>query len=443
VRDKGSGKCYLSGGKIWYAADDPKGPWTSIPKPPAEVAKLVPKDTSATPAPAKPPRIVVATEPSELIASDGPPSWKPVGKGALTYIANTESHVVREVATGNVFVLISGRWYASPGELSGPWSVVRPDSLPAEFRYIPADSPLGPVRVSIAGTIEAQEAMLDAEVPQTAAIERDKASVEVKYDGEPQFQKIEGTAVEYAVNTQSQVLRIGGKYYACDQAVWFTSASAIGPWAVADSIPAAQIVQIPPSEPVYNVTHVTVYESTPEVVYVGYTPGYLYSYPWYGVPVYGTGWYYRPYVSPHAYYPRPVTYGMHVSYNPYTGWGGPGSSLGGARPSQLPANNLYKSPANRNRVAPASMQRSASLQKADRVAKGANNVYADKSGNVHRQTSQGWQSRSQGSWKSSSQNMSRDSQARKRGSDNYYGTGYSSTYPFAGGARRSYGGRRR
>ena len=63
------------------------------------------------------------------------------------------------------------------------------------------------------------------------------------------------------------------------------------------------------------------YESTPQVVYVGYTPGYVYSYPWYGVPVYGTGWYYPPYVTPYAYYPRPVTYGMHVSYNPYTGWG--------------------------------------------------------------------------------------------------------------------------
>jgi hypothetical protein len=40
-----------------------------------------------------------------------------------------------------------------------------------------------------------------------------------------------------------------------------------------------------------------------------------------GTGVYGTGWYYPPYVSPYAYYPRPVTYGMSVSYNPYTGWG--------------------------------------------------------------------------------------------------------------------------
>jgi hypothetical protein len=323
-----------------------------------------------------------------------------------------------------VYVLVSGRWYVSPKELSGPWAVVRPDSLPAEFRYIPANSPLGPLRVSIAGTIEAQEAMLDAEVPQTAAIEKSKAKLEVKYDGEPQFKKIDGTGVEYAVNTPSQVLRVSGKYYACDNAVWFTSANATGPWAVADSIPSKEIGKIPPSEPVYNVTYVTVYESTPEVVYVGYTPGYVYAYSWYGVPIHGTGWYYPPYVSPHVHYARPVTFGTHAGYNP--------------------SRNLYGDAANRSRVAPASMQRTASLTKADRVAKGPNNLYATKSGTVHRQTSQGWQSRSQGSWQSSSQNMNRDAQARKRGSTtNYYGTGYSPVYPFSGGSRYRYGGRRR
>ena len=65
VKDKKSGVYYLSGGKVWYSAKAPKGPWTSIAKPPAEIAKLIPPDTSSTPAPAKPPKIVVATEPTE------------------------------------------------------------------------------------------------------------------------------------------------------------------------------------------------------------------------------------------------------------------------------------------------------------------------------------------------------------------------------------------
>jgi hypothetical protein len=179
VKDKRSGTCYLSGGKLWYSAENPKGPWTSIGAPPAEVAKLIPPDTSATPAPTKIPKIVVATEPTELIASDGPPSWEPVGKGDLVCIKNTESIVVREVATGNVFVLISGRWYQSTG-FDGPWAVVRPDKLPAAFKDIPPASALGEARVSVSGTPEAEDAMLDAHVPQTAAIDRDKAKLEVR-----------------------------------------------------------------------------------------------------------------------------------------------------------------------------------------------------------------------------------------------------------------------
>ena len=93
-------------------------------------------------------------------------------------------------------------------------------------------------------------------------------------------------------------VQITGCYYAVDNGVWFTSAKATGPWAVADSIPKDEIAKIPPSSPVYNTTYVNVYESTPEVVYTGYTPGYLWSYPYYGVPVYGTHQYTRPSTRP-------------------------------------------------------------------------------------------------------------------------------------------------
>lgn len=318
IHDVKHKRYYLSGGKVWYSATDAKGPWTPTDDVPKDVRKRVPPDTSTAAAPAKPPVLVVATEPTELIATDGPATWQPLGKGDLLYITNTETPVVREVATGSVYVLLSGRWYRA-ATLDGPWSVVRPDQLPATFQDIPASSPLGAVRVSIAGTREAQDALLDAHVPQTAAISRSQAKLEVHYDGDPKFKAVDGTKVEYAVNTSSQVLRIEGTYYACDQAVWFVSSKATGPWAVADSVPSHEIAKIPPSEPVYNVTHVTIYETTPTVVYVGYTPGYMWSYPWYGAPIYGTGWYYPPYWGG-VYYPRPYTYGYHVAYNPYTGW---------------------------------------------------------------------------------------------------------------------------
>lgn len=310
---------YLSGGKLWYRATDPMGPWAPIEAPPSDIAAIVPPDTSAAPAPSPPPAIITATEPTELVVTDGPPDWTPIGTGELIYVSNTETPIVREVTTNQVYVLISGRWFRATG-FDGPWSFVRPDELPESFQQIPPASDLSGTRVSVAGTGEAEDAMLDAQVPQTAAIRRSEASVEVVYDGDPRFEPIDGTSVAYAVNTGAQVLRIDGRYYACDNAVWFESSSPTGPWAVADDIPAEQIQEIPPSAPVYNTTHVHVYDSTPDVVYVGYTPGYLWSFPYYGVPVYGTGWHYRPWWGPRYYYPRPPSYGLHVGYNPWTGW---------------------------------------------------------------------------------------------------------------------------
>ena len=85
-----------------------------------------------------------------------------------------------------------------------------------------------------------------------------------------------------------------------------------------------KIYDIPPSSPLYYVTYVKVYGSTPEVVYVGYTPGY------YGTVVsastttvvYGTGWYYPPYISPTVWYGWPYTYGVGAgfTYTTDSGW---------------------------------------------------------------------------------------------------------------------------
>lgn len=317
VRNKSSKTCYLSSGALWYEAEDPLGPWRPTTSPPADLLAMLPESDEDSPVPTTAPSVVVATEPTELIVSDGEPSWKPLGEGRLLYVQNTETPWLREVETNQIYVLLSGRWFRA-ASTRGPWTFVRADQLPESFREIPADSDLGGVRVSVAGTEEAEDAVLDAAVPQTAAIERSEAKLEVEYDGDPKFEPIAGTSVSYAVNTPVQVLQISSHYYAVDNGVWFEAGSPTGPWAVADAVPEDEIRKIPPSSPVYNTTYVHVYQSTPEVVYVGYTPGYLWSFPYYGVPVYGTGWYYRPY--PGYYYPRPFTYGFHVGYNPWTGW---------------------------------------------------------------------------------------------------------------------------
>ncbi|MBS3823636.1 MAG: carbohydrate-binding family V/XII, partial [Wenzhouxiangellaceae bacterium] len=318
VRKKRSRDHWLSSGKFWYAAKDPMGPWKPTDSPPRDLVQAMQGAETDEPQPDTPPAIVTAREPTELIVTDGKPDWQSLPGNELLYVQNTQSPWLRELSTNNMYLLLSGRWFRSKSQ-GGPWTFVRSDELPSSFREIPPASDIGGLRTAVAGTIEAEEAVLDQYIPQTAAIQRDEASLTVEYDGKPQFKAISGTDVSYAVNTGAQVLQIKGRYYAVDAGVWFTSTSANGPWAVADSVPREEIDRIPPSSPVYNTTNVYIYDSTPDVVYTGYRPGYMWSFPYYGVPVYGTGWYYPPYYG-RWYYPRPPTWGFNVGYNPWTGW---------------------------------------------------------------------------------------------------------------------------
>ncbi len=342
IKVKDKAKYYLTNGNIWYQASKELGPWIVTDYPPSDLVTMIAKSLTdnqdqaiskeASVTPSTVPSVITVTKATELIVSDGKPNWVSLTGGKLLYVNNTETPWLREIASGDMYLLLSGRWFKSKSQ-QGPWNFVRADKLPKSFDDIPPESDIGGLRSSVAGTDEANQAILDAQIPQTAAIKRSEAKLTVQYDGEPKFVNIKGTAVDYAVNTSAQVLKIADKYYAVDNGVWFVGNTPEGVWIVADSIPTAAIAEIPPSSPMYNTTYVTVYDSTPEVVYVGYTPGYMWSYPYYGVPIYGTGWYYPPYYGA-WYYPRPPTWGMHVGYNPWTGWnvgvswGGPFFSVG-------------------------------------------------------------------------------------------------------------------
>ena len=320
---------YLKGGDFWYSTLDVMGQWKTIASPPPSVLEIVkrasqkedPSETSQDqPKPKTPPQIIVATGPTELIVADGEPKFESVQGTGLLYMSNTPSEVFMEVKTQQYYVLLAGRWYRSGSLDKGPWTYVAAEKLPSDFMKIPPGSAKGHILAFVGGTTQAQEAVLDAQIPQTAAIKRSEAKLNVTYDGEPKFERVKGTNMDYAVNTGTQVLKVQGKYYACDQAVWFVSDSSNGPWVVADSIP-SEIDTIPPESPVYNVKYVHVYDSTPDVVYVGYTPGYVGSYVYGDTVVYGTGYVYPAWTGAY-YYPWPFTWGFAPIYDPfYCSWG--------------------------------------------------------------------------------------------------------------------------
>ncbi len=71
-------------------------------------------------------------------------------------------------------------------------------------------------------------------------------------------------------------------------------------------------------------TYGKVYSSTPDVVYVGYTPGHYRTVVWATTitVVYGTGWYNLPYIGPTVWYGWPYTHGVGAgfTYTTVSGW---------------------------------------------------------------------------------------------------------------------------
>ena len=172
------------------------------------------------------------------------------------------------------------------------------------------------------GTRQAQEALVANQIPTTARVDRSSTKFALQTDGEPKLVAVSGTSLQYVLNASAPVIRVDDKsWYACQDGVWFVATSMNGPWLVADTVPSV-IYTIPPSSPIYYVTYVRVYQATPTYVYVGYTPGYMGAVvaPG-GVVVYGTGYYYSPWVGRY-WYGYPVTYGMGVgmAWTPWTGW---------------------------------------------------------------------------------------------------------------------------
>ncbi|MBV6417496.1 MAG: hypothetical protein CMLOHMNK_02216 [Steroidobacteraceae bacterium] len=336
VFDRASKRYYFYGSSVWFATSDlTRGRWSQVSRPPANVVAFFtegaqPADRQRTAADGgrnTPPlsaeqlrraRIFVATEPTELISTDGQPAMQPIVGSELLTVTNTDSDLFFDVPGQTWYIVVSGRWYRAPS-LTGSWSFVDSDRLPASFARIPPSSPKADALAYVAGTEAANDAVMDSAVPQVAAVDRRDAHFNATYDGAPRFEPIPRTDLRYAVNTASQVFLADGRYYAVEQGIWYVADSPYGPWEVSETRPVG-IDDIPPSSPAYNTRYVYIYDVQPDVIYMGYTPGYLWAFPYGGAVVYGTGYRYRPWYGPDWYYPRPWTWGFSVHYSPWFGW---------------------------------------------------------------------------------------------------------------------------
>lgn len=320
--DRSADRYYVWLMNRWLAAPKLDGPWAALANPPASLqtakqaavqSKVM--DLLDNPAPALKqllqvgaiPTIYVSTAPAELIVLKGQPALAPIAATDILEVTNTDDDLFLYTPQQEYYALLSGRWFRA-GSLQGPWEFVASGELPKDFSRIPESHPKGAVLASISGTPQARQAVIANDIPQTATISRSEAKLTLQYDGPPVLKPIEGTMLQYVMNASVPVIRVdASSYYALQNGVWFVAPST-GPWTVATSVPSV-IYTIPVNSPLHYVTYAYVYGSTPDVVYTGYTPGYLGTVVAPGpVVVYGTGYVYPAWANT-FWYPAPVTWG--------------------------------------------------------------------------------------------------------------------------------------
>ena len=322
---------YLRHERIWLKATALNGPWSPAGTLPGSFTKL-PDDENwrevkeslpgARVSDKQVPKVFVSTTPAEMILTSGQPNYLRVqGTTELLWVSNTESDVFRMGLKGAVYFLIAGRWFSAP-DFTGPWTFATPN-LPADFKRISLEHERSRVLASVPGTTQAAEAVLLAQIPQTATVSKKLQAPAVEYQGgKPEFQQIEPTTVQRAVNTDKDILKVGDLYYMCFQGVWFRSTAPTGPWAVTGEVP-KQIYEIPVSSPAHSVTYVTVEDDDDDEIVFAAAAAYTGVMIGWGCAVWGTGYYYPPYIGYGGYYPiyYPYypTYGFGASYNPWTG----------------------------------------------------------------------------------------------------------------------------
>lgn len=194
AQDKNNQKYYLQCAGRWFAAEQISGPWTIAGKVPGKVSALTNKNDllSGKGALDKVPKVFVSTKPTVLVQSEGTPEMVKIYNTDLSYIKNSENDFFRDDKNMKFYVLASGRWFSADSK-TGPWIFVPSNKLPDDFREIPASSFKAHVLAAVAGTQEANDAVLESYIPHTSVMNRGKVKLNIIYDGEPEFKTISGT----------------------------------------------------------------------------------------------------------------------------------------------------------------------------------------------------------------------------------------------------------
>lgn len=312
-------KYYLHANNFWYVSDSATYGYTPLKVYPNLVKVVDSKLQKPAAPPAKvplPPKIIICTQPTDLIQTIGPARFKTIPGTFLQYAENSSDYIFKDSVMQTIYVLLAGRWYQASA-LNGPWTYVPSNRLPADFAHIPEGSPKSGVLVHVAGTKAANLAVEIARKPITIKASRKKDTLIVTYDAGAEFSSIGNTGLFISENSNYPVINSKDKYYAIKNGVWFTSTEAMSSWEVSTERP-PDLDKIPATHRAYNLQFAEITDTTADYVTITYTGGYTNTYVQHNTIVYGTGQPYRSWARG-MYFPRPATWGWNMYYDAKTG----------------------------------------------------------------------------------------------------------------------------
>ena len=194
-----------------------------------------------------PPKFFVSTEPAVLIMTDGQAVFAPIaGVDGLEFVVNTNWDAFR--VGEDIYVREGPHWLQLISMEEGFKEVA---ALPDVFNQLPDDGNWDAVKEAIPPT--------PYEGTPPSVYYSDVPAELLLFDGEPMFEPVPGTELEWASNTQTDVFRHvpESEYYILMSGRWFRTSSPQGPLEFAsDSLP--KDFQFIPSDATYAAVRASV-----------------------------------------------------------------------------------------------------------------------------------------------------------------------------------------
>jgi hypothetical protein len=175
------------------------------------------------------PRVVIAKKPTALVYIDGEPRYVPVKDTQLSGVLNTRTLLLKD-AKGRHYLRLYDGWIGAQS-LAGPWSVTKPPAAAARVEQVARAS--GRVNL-LQGKSDPKTrrppSLKGGSLPQILVATKPTALLVL--DGEPRFEAVAGTPLQYATNTTAHLFRdVDAKQlYVRVAGYWFRSGSTAGPW---------------------------------------------------------------------------------------------------------------------------------------------------------------------------------------------------------------------